>query len=272
MNQLKISILTDEDILNYSDDRVLTDHRDINLNYTSFIKPYKGGVYDEYIFGSPYTDRCRCKKTKGVGITCSRCGSSILTESEMYTRYARIESPIMYLNELRFQSFKKLFLNTFSSIEIKLDTIEGVLSKKVFDCCQFSYDEASEVLIISDTVDDLSKCSYEGIIKIAQDHFQSSLSDFKSLVNNYVLVTPPIMRMFQVTYVKEERKIAIPELTASYQAIIYSIKHLELIKSSFADLSEIAVVQGIIRRFIDIAVSNTICINTIISTIPSLLT
>ena len=60
---ISLELLTDEAILDYTRgegrDRVLYDHRDINLKYTQ-VKPIPGGVYDVEIFGSPFADQCIC--------------------------------------------------------------------------------------------------------------------------------------------------------------------------------------------------------------------
>ena len=62
MSDIKLDLLTDEAILDYTTDqdgrqRVLTDWRDLQLKF-DYINPYPGGVYDVSIFGSPLSDRC----------------------------------------------------------------------------------------------------------------------------------------------------------------------------------------------------------------------
>jgi hypothetical protein len=66
----QLEILSDENIIDYTTDpggrqRVLYDHRDLNLKFFPF-KPYPGGVYDVSIFGSPMQDRCICGKIRTI--------------------------------------------------------------------------------------------------------------------------------------------------------------------------------------------------------------
>ena len=64
MEDVKLDLLTDEAILDYTTDpdgrqRVITDWRDFQLKF-DYINPIPGGIYDASIFGSPYSDRYRC--------------------------------------------------------------------------------------------------------------------------------------------------------------------------------------------------------------------
>jgi hypothetical protein len=108
-----LEILTDEAILDYTRsgnrNRVLYDHRDINLKYKPF-RPYKGGVYDVEIFGSPMEDRCICGKIRTVSTEpCPVCEARVYTKEQGLRRFARIELPFYYLNSLRFDVFKEFF-------------------------------------------------------------------------------------------------------------------------------------------------------------------
>ena len=64
---VNLELLTDDDIIDYTrsdgKDRILTNHRDINLKFRD-IAPEAGGVYDVEIFGSPFEDRCICGRIR----------------------------------------------------------------------------------------------------------------------------------------------------------------------------------------------------------------
>ena len=116
-NEVSLELLTDEAILDYTTDtdsgntfnHVLTDHRDLNLKNKPF-KPWPGGVYDSNIFGSPIADRCLCNKIREVSDKpCPVCGCRVYSVEEGLRRFARIELPFYYLNELRFDIFKEFF-------------------------------------------------------------------------------------------------------------------------------------------------------------------
>ena len=111
MAEVSLELLTDEDILDYTHsegkDRVLTSHKDLNLKFGS-IQPVPGGVYDVEIFGSPYEDRCVCGKIRQTSAEpCPNCGARVFTKEEGLRRFARIELPFYYLNDLRFDIFNR---------------------------------------------------------------------------------------------------------------------------------------------------------------------
>ena len=72
------------------------------------------------------------------------------------------------------------------------------LGIKVFDTCQFEYDPKKKILKISEFITDEAKCSYEGLLKIIEDHFPERLVEYKKMINRYYLVLPAIMRPFTV--------------------------------------------------------------------------
>ena len=165
MAEVSLELLTDEDILDYTHsegkDRVLTSHKDLNLKFGS-IQPVPGGVYDVEIFGSPYEDRCVCGKIRQTSAEpCPNCGARVFTKEEGLRRFARIELPFYYLNDLRFDIFKELFDQIFDGVKIKLD-FQGEdlrrngyagrsakkLGIKVFDTCQFEYSKAKFSLVM----------------------------------------------------------------------------------------------------------------------------
>lgn len=220
-----LELLTDAAIVDYSTDengnaRVLTDDRDVNLKFRPF-RPWKGGPYDLEMFGSPFVDQCLCGKTRRItDQPCPVCGSKVYSVEEGLRKFARIELPFYYLNELRFELFKETFDDIFKDSEIKLDfanpdlRVGGYsnsrgsrkLGIKVFDMCQFDYNPKRKVLTISEFITDKDKCSYEGLIKILKENFPDRLEDFLKIVNRMYIVLPAMIRPFTVE-IKNGKKI-----------------------------------------------------------------
>lgn len=212
---VSLELLTDEAIIDYTrsdgKDMVVNNHRDLNLKYDR-IQPTPGGVYDVGIFGSPLEDRCICGKIRRASSEpCPNCGARVFTREEALRRFARIELPFYYLNELRFDIFRDLFEDIFSDVKKELDFFGDDLKSggysargsrklgiKVFDTCQFEYDPKKKILKISEFITDEAKCSYEGLLKIIEDHFPERLVEYKKMINRYYLVLPAIMRPFTV--------------------------------------------------------------------------
>lgn len=209
---VSLELLTDEAILDYTRregrDMIIYDHRDINLR-NKMPLPYPGGVFDQGIFGSIYVDRCYCGKLKRPSQDpCPFCGSRVFTTEEALRRFGRVELPFYYLNDLRFDVFLGLFDEIFKDCKIVREFISEDLKRlgysetrngkklsiKAFDSCQFDYDPKTKTLKISQFIDDESKCSYEGIMKILQEHFPEYLQEYKKLINRYYLILPAIMR------------------------------------------------------------------------------
>lgn len=234
---VSLELLTDEAIIDYTrsdgKDRVLNDSRDLNLLYNR-INPVPGGVYDVEIFGSPMEDRCICGKIRQPSLEpCPNCGARVFTREEALRRFARIELPFYYLNELRFDIFKELFDDIFRDCKITLDFIQSDLKSggyssrgskklgiKVFDTCQFNYNPETKELIISEVIDDESKCSYEGLIKIIEEHFPGRIREFKKIINKYYLVQPAIMRPFTLRFINGEKKMGSHKLSMWYMIVI----------------------------------------------------
>lgn len=222
-----LELLTDAAIVDYSTDeqgnsRILTDHRDANMKYKP-LRPWKGGLYDLEIFGSPYIDQCLCGKTRRItDQPCPVCGSKVFPIEEGLRKFARIELPFYYLNDLRFELFKETFDDIFKDVEIKLDfanpdlRVGGYsnsrgsrkLGIKVFDMCQFDYNPRRKTLTISEFITDEEKCSYEGIINILKKHFPDRLEDFMKLINRMYIVLPAVIRPFAVE-IKGGKKIMV---------------------------------------------------------------
>ena len=236
---VSLDLLTDEAIADYSrsdgKDRVLYDHGDLNLRYTG-VHPIPGGLYDLDTFGSPIEDRCLCGKIRQPSNEpCPNCGARVFSRAEGLRRFARIELPFYYLNDLRFDIFKEVFDDIFSDCKIVLDFASDLkrngysaskggkkLGIKVFDTCQFDYSEKKKELTISEFIDDESKCSYEGLIKIISEHFPDRLPDFMKLINRYYLVQPAMMRPFSLMYNTKDGKtqMGTHKLSTWYSIII----------------------------------------------------
>ena len=128
-----LELLTDDAILDYSrsdgKDRVLYSHKDLNLRFDS-ISPVPGGIFDVDCFGSPLVDRCICGKLRQPSTEpCPNCGARVFTKEEALRRFARIELPFYYLNDLRFDIFKNLFDEIFEDCTIKVDVIDNDLKR-----------------------------------------------------------------------------------------------------------------------------------------------
>lgn len=234
---VSLELLTDDDILDYSrsdgQERVLTEYRDINLNFGSLKGIYHGGIYDYEIFGSPYEDRCVCGNIRQVSKEpCPECGSRVFSTEEALRRFARIEFPFYYLNELRYEVFLDYFNEIFKDTNIVINILGGLkrngycgksskkLGMKAFDTCQFDYSPRKNELTISEIITDESKCSYEGLIKIIEKHFPSYLLNFKRLINRYYLVLPSRMRPFRVARGAGKTNLVIHKLSIWYSLLI----------------------------------------------------
>lgn len=234
---VSLELLTDEAIADYSrsdgKDRILYNHGDLNLKYDG-VHPIPGGVYDVDIFGSPIEDRCICGKIRQPSNEpCPNCGARVFTREEGLRRFARIELPFYYLNDLRFDIFKELFDSIFSDCSIVLDFASDLkrtgysgskggkkLGIKVFDTCQFNYNATKKQLTISEFIDDEKKCSYEGLIKIIGEHFPDRLPEFMKLVNHYYLVQPAMMRPFTLGVKQGKKVMGSHKLSIWYSIII----------------------------------------------------
>ena len=234
---VSLELLTDEAIIDYTrsdgKDLIVNNHRDLNLKYDR-VQPIPGGVYDVSIFGSPLEDRCICGKIRRASSEpCPNCGARVFTREEGLRRFARIELPFYYLNELRFEIFRDLFEDIFNGVEKKLDFFGDDLKSggysargsrklgiKVFDTCQFDYDPKKKVLKVSEFITDEEKCSYEGLMKIIEKHFPERLIEYKRLINRYYLVLPAVMRPFTVGVRNGKKVMGSHKLSLWYSIVV----------------------------------------------------
>lgn len=236
---VSLELLTDEDILDYTkgdnggNDKVIVDHHDVTVKGKT-IKPYKGGVFDVDIFGSPFEDRCMCGHIRQVSNEpCPNCGARVFSKEEGLRRFARIELPFYYLNDLRFDIFKEFFDSVFADSTIKLDFFGDDLRRngystrggkklgiKAFDTCQFTYSKAKKELTVSEFITDESKCSYEGLMKIIEKYFPDRFNAYRRLINRYYLVLPARMRPFSVTVMGGDKKKIDSPMSVWYTIIV----------------------------------------------------
>lgn len=238
MSNVSLELLTDDGILDYTKadgkDQIITSHKDLNLNFGSRIQPIPGGVYDVEIFGSPYEDRCICGKVRQASNEpCPSCGARVFTREEGLRRFARIELPFFYLNDLRFDIFMDLFNKIFEDVTIKKEFRGGddlkrngyagrsakKMGIKVFDTCQFDYDPKKKELKISEFITDENKTSYEGLLAIIEKHFPEYLTEYRKLINRYYLVQPAMMRPFSLTMKGNEKKMNTHKVSIWYSII-----------------------------------------------------
>lgn len=229
-----LEILTDEDILDYTrrgtKNFVLTTHKDANLKFKSLV-PIRGGVYDVEIFGSPYRDRCICGKVRTISNEpCPECGAVVYSKIESLRRFARIELPFYYLNSMRYEVFLEFINRIFPDKDFQFSDATGELYKigsrakltqKVFDSCQFEWDDKNKTLIVSDIITDESKCSYEGLLKILEEYKPNEVKELKTYINRLYLVMPVAMR--PPSYISRNGKnpeLGTKSLTTWYQIIL----------------------------------------------------
>jgi hypothetical protein len=252
----RILILTDDLIAQYSERNVLVEYRDIDLRVTTKLAPYPNGVYDQDIFGSLFGDRCNCGTMRTPGYPCPRCGSMILTDEEQYKRFARIELPVFYTTVYKQKRLIKLIRANFAvktDFKSKFFTDLHWTTDKVLDICQWNYDpNEKDTLTVTDTITDYTNCSWEGLLKILTEYYPNLVDEFRSYVNQYVLVVPIALRA-PVIRVNDngERKLENNLITIIYKNIIYAIQNyyneeFPAIKSE----SSKSMFRGCLRRLI----------------------
>lgn len=220
---------TDDKIDEVSQDRVIVDYRDFNLNYgkrynKSRLYPVPGGVYDSKFFGSIYNDTCNCGRVDTIGTTCNVCGCKVMTEQEKYERYARIDLDFYYVMDTKVDgliNFLKSLPTDFKSA-IEYFEYKRLSRSSVFylcELCQFDYIDG--VIVANHDVTDDNKASYEGLLKIIEEHFPEKLTEYRTLINKKILVVPAAYRMVSFNPFEYRTHLTIPYLTSIYQSIVY---------------------------------------------------
>lgn len=254
-SNLTAVMLTDELIVTYAGDNLITNYVDVNLNYTTQLKPYKGSVLDAKIFGSMFSTQCNCGMVRTVGRHCTHCGSTLLDETEAFKRYGRIELPVYYCSDVKFKGFIKYIKSIFPRIEKDYSesfSNQRGLSKKVFDTLQFTYEEETNTLIISEDIDDYTKCSYDGLLLIFMKYFPSEVGNLFKFINQNILVVPIIMRAPRLEWDNGNRKLKMHRVTTVYQNIIYAVYDFynKQVEPNSNNQVELALLRACLRVFI----------------------
>lgn len=240
--------VTDDDLLAITKGRFVTKADDFNLrkgprNSEGFLYPIPGGLYDGRIFGSIYENRCNCGAITVPNVPCMECGTMLLDNIQRKIRYALIDAGVLYTTPIKVTHLMNLLRKNFTiRIDFKdpifQDKIDLTRDYKIMTLLYFSqvnYDEKSNALIFSDTVDDLEKLSLEGIQAIIEKHKPGILVDFKKLVNRYIIVTPAIYRKVKFCIIKGKKEIKLPKTTAYYKSLILAAQACKKVAEQNAD-------------------------------------
>ena len=145
-----------------------------------------------------FSNSCNCGRLRTVtDSACPICGSRVLDVSTASKRFGRIELPVKYLSTLREDQYFRYIRGLFNSIkfEFKSNQFQPSFNHKVFDICQFDYDEETKTLIITDDITDNLKCSYEGLESLINKYFgDKEYENAKKFTNYYILVSPITIR------------------------------------------------------------------------------
>ena len=254
-----IQYLTDEAIAIFSEGNVLTEYRDIDLDYKSMVKPYPKGILDKRIFGSMFSNQCNCGQVREVGLKCPRCGSTVLDEVSAFRRYARIESPVYYCSELKVKKLLRYLNSNFSfKLELTTEDFKGrkKLDVELLEICQFIYDKSDNSIIVTDDIDNFFECSYEGLLQIIMNHFPEKVNVYSSYINTSILVVPIIMRPPHYTLKNGESELEMHVTSVVYQNIIYAIQvFYEQNFQSLKSEADKSLFRALLRKFITKSVS-----------------
>jgi len=257
---MKVVYATDDIIKTYTENNVLTNPGDFDLHYTTEMRAYKGGVYDSDIFGSIFSKQCNCGKLQDVyGKVCPKCKSMILDSVEAYRRYARIELPVYYCNELKvgqlIQFLKDHFTFKFKVSGSTLNVTDRIPSA-FLELLQFNY-LGDNVIEATDRVTDVNKCSYEGLLAIIATNFKDLVIEYKSYINSLILVVPIVMRPPTYKIINGRKELGASQITVVYQNILYAINNYynSAIQSATSDAA-INLLNATFRRFIAKITSN----------------
>lgn len=261
-----VQYLTDDLIVQYSEDRVCDEYHDLNLQHDNRVVPYPRGIYDASYFGSVFEHQCNCGIVKTEGVTCHNCGSKVLDKREKYHRFGRIELPFYYCSELKFKKMRDFLDGCFSKIIFKFETNlrtlfmapfsrvnQSRINKFRFDTVQFEYDLASDTLIGTDAITDVNKCSFEGLIAIFKKYKKESLDEFMTFINRMIIVIPSFMRPAKPVITKGGGKNwEIHEISIAYKNIIYvaNFYYDKIMPTLEADDVTHTLYRGVARTFI----------------------
>jgi DNA-directed RNA polymerase, beta'' subunit/160 kD subunit len=245
-------MLTDDLIKVYAGDNIIKEYVDINLKYVNQLKSYDKSVLDADIFGSMFSKQCNCGEVRTVGVRCDSCHSAVLSKEDAYKRFGRIVLPIYYCSTLKFPFFLTYFKSLFASVALDFKSLkQKKLERKLFDIYQFNYNKDQDVVVITDEITDHTRCSYEGILKIIQEHKPKKLPQFFELVNKNIIVTPIIMRAPRLRVEGDKRDLKMHRITTVYQNLIYSVEDFyKKVEKISSDHFELAMIRACLRQFI----------------------
>lgn len=260
--------ITDDDILSITDGRFVTNPVDFNLrkgprNSEGFLSPIPGGLYDGRIFGSIYENRCNCGAITVPNVPCMECGTVLLDNIQRKIRYAAIDAGVYYTTPIKVKHLMNLLRKNFT-IKINFndpifkDKIDLTKDYKIMTLLYFSqvdYEERSNALMFSDTLDDVSKLSLEGIESIIKSHKPEILEDFKKLVNRYVIVTPAIYRKVKFCVIKGKKEIKLPKSTAYYKSLLIAVNTCKKQAQETDDIYSVACHYANLRLYISMVLT-----------------
>lgn len=249
-------LLDDELILKYSEDRVITNNRDINLKVDKVFEPVPGGLYDSNFFGSVLLDACNCRTVKRVNTYCHNCGSTPLDETTRNSRFARIEMPYLYVPYFKLKGVED-FIKTNFRIKYDFNDVDAVGGRgKLIKGLEMGQVEVSieedkdkPTLLIHDNFTDIDKCGYEGLIKGLTDvGLNNEASEVKKFIDKYILVLPASMRGVKITTIAGKKQLTLPKTTAIYKSIIMAKE--QVLSNPQPSIKEEVIMRGVLRLYV----------------------
>lgn len=236
---LKFELATDKVILKISNGRKVTNSSDFNLNrgsrkFDSFL-PIQGGLYDGFIFGSMFENKCNCGKTRVRNVPCEVCGTMALDPIDRISRYGYYEMVVMYTSPIKIKELDKLIRKIFRINESDMDEIiSGSRSEySLFNwyyLSQFDYDKDKSVLNVSGQITDKSKVGLEGLESIIREYKSDKLELFHRYVNKLVPIIPAFLRRVKVATINGHKQVRFPKSTSYYRALIEADKMVRSMK------------------------------------------
>lgn len=254
MADIVIGSLTDEKILEYSADRVITTNVDFNLKSSRdtedgegfILHPEPKGIYDPRYFGSIYAHSCNCGRVKKVGVTCELCGSMLMTDEMALSRFARIDMGFYYSTNLKFRQLLKYLKNNYTNLievfeEYPIFTFAvpyGDPEEKKYklaldNACYMAnirWDAERKALIYSNKIDDPSKCGLDTLVTALTE---AGDTNWKKYLNRYLIVTPARMRPVSIRREGVQKQIRIPDSSNYYSALSWLSDNVSFEMSKF---------------------------------------